>query len=364
MLVILALYAVLVWLLFWKLKLLKWGWASGVLTVFCGAFIFAVLLVMFNYLTPSGTFVVTSRTVDIAPNISGRVIATPVKPDQPVKAGATLLQIDPAPFRSKVDQLQASLAQARQQADQLRAGYVQTTAVVDGLTRQLERQRLDERPPAGSRDARDQFRLQDTRSDMLQSQLQVARAAQSSAKQALDAEIDRIASNIAGIQTQLEHATQDLEHTTIRAPGNGSVPAMALTVGDRVLQGRPVMSFVVVDDIIILGVLSASESQTILPGALVKLVFDDHPGHIHHATVVEITEGAGAGKAASSSVLTKLPAGGGKVYSAVISLPADIDRERLRPGMPGSAWVLADGAGLSGLITSILVWVSSYMAYL
>jgi len=177
MLVILALYAVLVWLLFWKLKLLKWGWASGVLTVFCGAFIFAVLLVMFNYLTPSGTFVVTSRTVDIAPNISGRVIAIPVKPDQPVKAGATLLQIDPAPFRSKVDQLQASLAQARQQADQLRAGYVQTTAVVDGLTRQLERQRLDERPPAGSRDARDQFRLQDTRSDMLQSQLQVARAA-------------------------------------------------------------------------------------------------------------------------------------------------------------------------------------------
>jgi hypothetical protein len=41
-----------------------------------------------------------------------------------------------------------------------------------------------------------------------------------------------------------------------------------------------------------------------------------------------------------------------------------MDREHLRLGMPGSANVFADNAGVISLIMSILVWVSSYTAYL
>jgi hypothetical protein len=37
MLIILTLYIVLVWLLFWKLKLVKWGWVSGAIAVLVGA---------------------------------------------------------------------------------------------------------------------------------------------------------------------------------------------------------------------------------------------------------------------------------------------------------------------------------------
>ena len=51
MLIILCLYLVLVWLLFSKFKLLKWGWGTGSVTVLGGAFILAVFLAMFNYLT-------------------------------------------------------------------------------------------------------------------------------------------------------------------------------------------------------------------------------------------------------------------------------------------------------------------------
>ncbi len=36
----------------------------------------------------------------------------------------------------------------------------------------------------------------------------------------------------------------------------------------------------------------------------------------------------------------------------------------LRLGMPGTATVYADTAGLIGLLMSILVWISSYTAYL
>ncbi|MBE0704317.1 MAG: HlyD family secretion protein, partial [Afipia sp.] len=67
MLIILTLYIILVWLLFAKLKLVKWGWGSGTVAVLIGAFILAVFMAMFNYLTPSGSFVVVSRVMEIAP---------------------------------------------------------------------------------------------------------------------------------------------------------------------------------------------------------------------------------------------------------------------------------------------------------
>ena len=58
MLIILSLYVVLIWLVI-KFKLIKWGWLSGTIVVLGGAFILAVFLAMFNYLTPSGSFTVT-----------------------------------------------------------------------------------------------------------------------------------------------------------------------------------------------------------------------------------------------------------------------------------------------------------------
>jgi multidrug resistance efflux pump len=82
MLFILALYAALLWLLFSKFKLVKWGWISGTLAVLGGAFILAVFLAMFNHLTPSGSFTVVSRVIEMTPNVSGLVTAIPVKPMQ------------------------------------------------------------------------------------------------------------------------------------------------------------------------------------------------------------------------------------------------------------------------------------------
>jgi multidrug resistance efflux pump len=68
---------------------------------------------MFNHLTPSGSFVIASRVVEVTPNVSGQVVAIPVKTNVPVKAGAVLFQIDLKPFQFKVNQLEASLAQAQ-----------------------------------------------------------------------------------------------------------------------------------------------------------------------------------------------------------------------------------------------------------
>src|SRR5262249_55254100 len=98
-----------------RFKLVKWGWMSGTIAVAGGVFILAVFLAMFNYLTPSGSFTIASRVVEVTPNVSGQVIAIPVKANEPLKKGTVLFQIDPTPFQYKVKQLEAALPQAKQQ---------------------------------------------------------------------------------------------------------------------------------------------------------------------------------------------------------------------------------------------------------
>ena len=125
------------------------------------------------------------------------------------------------------------------------------------------------------------------------------------------------------------------------------------------------MSFIFTDQITILGMFSPNGFRTIKPGAEVKLVFDDDPGRIHEATIAGIPKGTGQGQIAVSGTLARAGSiRGAKTYPAVIS----IRRTSIAAGS-GSVCLArqrysAEKAGVIGLIMSILVWVSSYAAYL
>ena len=137
MVIILCLYIVALWVIFSRFKLVRWGWLSGTVSVLVGVFILATFLAFFNYLTPSGRVTVTGRVVEVTPNVTGQIVAIPVKTNVLVKANDVLFQIDPAPFQYKVSQLQASLAAAKQQTEILKSNYEQATANVTGLTTQV-----------------------------------------------------------------------------------------------------------------------------------------------------------------------------------------------------------------------------------
>lgn len=369
MLIILTLYILLAWLLFSKLKLLKFGWVSGTVVALGGAFILAVFLALFNYLTPSGSVTVVSRVAEVTPNVSGQVIEIPVKLNEPVKAGTVLFRIDPAPFQYKVQNLEASLAQAKQQVRQLKASYDQASANVEGLTKQLAflTQRLADIDKLTGEQALSVFRQQDTQVqyETTLAQLQAAKAAQENARLAMESEIGGVNTTVAKFEAQLGDAKWELDQTTVRAPADGAVTLLALTVGDRALQARSVMSFIVTDDIMLIGMFSPNAFETVKPGASVKLVFDDRPGRIYHAKVVEIPLGVGQGQVAVSGSLARSGSiAGAKAYPARISIPEDLDQARLRVGMPGTATAFAAKAGVIGMLMSIVVWISSYTAYL
>src|SRR5450631_3104505 len=369
MVIILCLYLVALWAVFSKFKLVRWGWLSGTVSLLVGGFILATFLALFNYLTPSGRVTFTGRVVEVTPNVTGQIVAIPVKPNVPVKINDVLFQIDPAPFQYKVAQLQASLAAAKQQTEILKSNYEQATANVTGLTAQVafNKKRLADIQTLAAEDANTQFQAQDRQNqyETALAQLNVAKAAQQSAKLALDSEIGGVNTTVAQIQAQLDNASWELSQTTVRAPADGYVTVVALSVGDRALQARSAMSFIVENEITMVGMFSQNGFQTIKEGTAVDIVFDNAPGHIYHAKITAIPRGVGQGQVAVSGTLARTNAlGGATVFPAEISIPDGMSRESLRLGMSGSATAFADNAGVIGLLASILVWISSYTAYL
>jgi hypothetical protein len=95
MIIILCIYLVALWAVFSKFKLVRWGWLSGTVSLLIGGFILATFLALFNYLTPSGRVTVTGRVVEVTPNVTGQIVAIPVKPNVPVKANDVLFSNRP-----------------------------------------------------------------------------------------------------------------------------------------------------------------------------------------------------------------------------------------------------------------------------
>jgi len=369
MFIILVSYLVLVWLVFSKFKLIRLTWPSGIVAGLAGVLILAAFVAMLNYLTPTGRVVIVSRVVEVTPNVSGEVIAIPVRPNMPVKAGAVLFEIDPTPFRYKVRQLEAALVAAQHQAEVLKANYDQASANVAGLEKQtaFHEKRLNDIAALANTGATTSFREQDTREqlDVAMAQLQSAKAQQQSAKVSFDSSIGGVNTTVLQTRAQLDDAKWELEQTTVRAPSDGYASVVALAVGARALKARAAMSFIVESDTSVIGVFAQNGFRTIKPGARVELVLDSDPGRVYEARITEIPEGVGQGQIAVSGTLARVGSiGGTSAYPAAISIPANADRSTLRLGTSGTATVFAENAGPIGLIARIVLWIHSYTAYL
>src|SRR5215208_513588 len=131
----------------------------------------------------------------------------------------------------------------------------------------------------------------------------------------MESEIGGVNTTVAQIQAQLEQAKWELEQTTIRAPGDGYVSTMAVAVGARALPARSLMSFIVGEDVVIIGMFPPNGFHAIKPGAKVRLVFGNLPGRTFDTTVSDIPRGVGEGQIAVSGVLARAGSiGGASVY--------------------------------------------------
>src|SRR5260370_36004427 len=70
----------------------------------------------------SSKVVTTQYVIQLVPYVKGQVKKVHAQPNQPLKKGDLLLEIDPAPYQFTVNQLEAQLAGAKENVQQAKAG--------------------------------------------------------------------------------------------------------------------------------------------------------------------------------------------------------------------------------------------------
>lgn len=106
-----------VWLVFFKLKLLKFTITWGVVSGYVGLHVVLVFVIGLHFMTPYTTEVtVIQHTIQLVPRLPEPTLVTAVmvEPNVPVKKGQPLFQFDRRPYEDKVKEKEADLAAARQ----------------------------------------------------------------------------------------------------------------------------------------------------------------------------------------------------------------------------------------------------------
>jgi multidrug resistance efflux pump len=369
MLIIALIYTALIWVIFFRLKLLRWTWSWRIITVLGGCALIGIFAGLLNTLAPSGRIAVVGRVVEVTPNVAGTVIEIPVEPNVLVRRGTILFEIDPTPFKAKVLQLQAAVAEAQQKVKQLGAQLDLAIADVNGLNSQLiyAEQRRDDIERLARMDAASDFKLQDAaaQASLLEAQVQGAKAREIGARFALGSEIDGENTAVAQLRAQLETAQWELDQTTVRAPSDGYVGTMALAVGARAVPLRSALSFILADDMALVGVFEQNGFKHMKQGTLVKMVFASRPGVVVKTRISDIMRGIGPGQIAVSGTLARTETiGTSTTFPVRLDIPEDFDKESLRLGMVGTATAFSENAGAIGVLADVLLVFKSYAMYL
>ncbi|HEY0778745.1 MAG TPA: biotin/lipoyl-binding protein, partial [Gemmatirosa sp.] len=149
--------------------------------------------------------------VDVAADISGRIVRLAVKEGQLVTKGQFLLQIDPAQYAATVQSAQAAVSQARAQQAQAQANLIQA-------------QRAYERMAAIKK--QNAQLVSESELDQLHTQADAARALGDASRFAVNQALG-----------QLQNAQQALDKTTIVAPMSGRVTRLNVEQGETAVPG-------------------------------------------------------------------------------------------------------------------------------
>ena len=108
---LLGLYALAVWLIFFKFKWLPWNTVSQVIVVIIPIVALTILILLLNVFAPTSADVrVIKYVVNVVPQVRGRVLEVPADGNKPMKKGDVLFKIDPTPYQLQVNALEAQLA--------------------------------------------------------------------------------------------------------------------------------------------------------------------------------------------------------------------------------------------------------------
>jgi membrane fusion protein (multidrug efflux system) len=277
-------------------------WLAAVIGVFllAGVGYGVYWMTVLRYRQTTDDAYVSGNVVQITPQISGTVVSIGADDTQFVKAGQTLVQLDPADARIALEQAEAKLGKTVREVrgffattEQLRAALeVRNTEVARASEDLARRERL---ASAGAVSGEE---LQHARTALAS-----AKAAQAAAQQELAANrarVDRttIANHpdVQAAAAAVHDAYLDVSRTQLTAPVSGFVAKRAVQLGQRVSPGAPLMAIVPLDQVWVDANFKEPQLAAMRVGQPATLKADLYGGKVeYHGTVIGF--GAGTGSA-------------------------------------------------------------------
>jgi multidrug resistance efflux pump len=360
-LLILIGYLALVWLIFFRLRLLKFNAVWGIVSALVGVHLLLIFLIGIRFGAPSSnTAQVVQYTIQLIPRLSEPTLVTEVlvAEGDHVTKGQKLFQFDRTVYEAKVHQLEAELAEAKQNVkvleanvalaaeqenaaraelafSQYRRGEV-TTLLEETFSTQLEVERWDNQ----------------VRKD--QADVDAAGANIKRAMLEFQANVDGVNPKVAALQAELMQAQYYLDNTTMVAPEDGRIVNLQVRPGmvSGILRVGGIAAFIVDADPYVLATYYQPQLKYIATGLPVEVALDAYPGQIFKGVVDAIWKTNAQGQYLPSDVLPTFgeedphsPRGQFAVKVRLTDLPPD----RLSIGTHGVAAIYTGNGGFVAL---------------
>jgi multidrug resistance efflux pump len=349
-LILLIIYSVIVWLIFFKFKLLPWNITSQVIVVTIPIIALTILILFMNICAPSSSDVrAQNYVIPIVPRVTGQVTEVPIEPNRPIKKGDVLFKIDPVPFEAAEKAAEATLRGAKDQLNNATNKKASLTPRID-----LAKKRVEQFTALSAAGAGKRADLEQAQSDLgnLQSEFLAADATESQAK-----------AQIAKSENDLINATFDLEGTTYFAPANGRVANLALRPGVRATQfaTMPVMSFIEEDDPWLLAFFRQNELRYVEAGDEAEIYMMQYPGRIIKCVVDSILWATAQGQMPiSGNLQNTLPVAAPEQRIAVRLVLAPKDRQLfLAAGARGGGAIYTAHGKMIHIVRKVFLRVSA-----
>ena len=351
-LVLLFGYSLLVWLVFFKFKWLKFSIVWGIVSVSVGAHLLIIFMIGLRFMTPLATEAkIIQHTIQLVPRLSEPTLVTDVlvQPNTPVKKGQPLFQFDRRPYEYKVSQLEAQLAAAQQNVKVLKADTQiaadKTVKLKSELVFAQYQQKLSAELAAqgagpqedaqkwSAQVAADEAGIREAQSEAVRADLNYA------------SQINGVNTTVAALQAELDQARYYLDNTLMVAPEDGTVINLqvrpGMVAGDY--RAGAIASFVVDADRYLLADFFQENLKYVKPGQSAEVAIDLYPGQIFQGKVEAIWQGSGQGQMLPSGTLpnfkyvpTEIPQG-----QFAVAIRLDGDQSKFPIGTQGRATIYA-----------------------
>ncbi|EXI74747.1 MAG TPA: efflux RND transporter periplasmic adaptor subunit [Candidatus Accumulibacter phosphatis] len=305
-------YCFMMWLIFFKLRLAKFGIPQAVIGVFVGMHLLIIFLIGLRFMTPLATEAkVIQHTIQLTPRLPQPTLlmAVLVEPNVPVKKGQPLFQFDRRMYEFQVKQLEAQLAKAKQSVLVMKTDIEVATQKVIKLKSHLEFARYQQRlsanlakQGAGPEEDAQKWAAQVAADGAA---IKEAQAEEQRAVLNYTSEINGVNTTVAAVQAELDQARLYLDNTLMVAPEDGYIMNLqarpGMVAGDYRIGA--IATFVCDADRYLLANFFQENLKYVKAGQDVEAAIDLYPGQIFKGKVLAVWQGSGAGQMLPSGVL-------------------------------------------------------------